>query len=258
MLAVIQEWYRFRGLLGALVVRDLKLRYRGSLLGYAWSLANPLLQVGIYTLVFAVILKVGGPGYPAFLLGAILPWGWLSVSLLASAESIVHQRELVKRAYLPTELLPLSAVLVNGVVFLGALPVLALALAWAGHPPGAAWLALPLVVGAQLLVNVALALVCAMLNVFYRDVPYLLNAALPLWLYLSPVLYPLSAAPPSLRPWLALNPMAAILGSYRRIWLEGRFPEPGPLALAAAVGLVGCVLALSAFRRRRARFPEAL
>lgn len=231
----LRELYRFRTLIGTLVLRELRARYRGSLLGFLWSFLNPLLLMVVYVLVFSVYLRVPMDKYAVFLFSGLLPWLWFSSSLGHATGVIVGSGALVKRVLFPAEILPLVSVLSNMVNMLLSLPLLFLFLLLFGVRPGPVLAFLPLLLGLQFLLTAGLALPLAALNVHLRDVEQILSNLLVLLFFLSPILYPVSTVPASfrigdlltlpLRPLYFLNPVAGLVQSYQNIFFFGREPH---------------------------------
>ncbi len=252
MVAHLAQLYRYRALIGTLVLRELRARYRGSVLGFLWSLLNPLLLMLVYVLVFAVYLRVPMENYAVFLFTGLLPWLWFASSLGHATGVIVGSGGLVKRILFPAEILPLVSVLANLVNLLLSLPLLFLFLLLFGVRPGPALLFLPLLLALQLLLTTGLALPLAALNVHLRDVEQILSNLLVLLFFLSPILYPVSAVPATvrigervtvpLRPLYFLNPVAGLIQGYQNVLFFGREPHwihLGVVAACAAVALWG-------------------
>lgn len=236
---------RFRGLLVTLTRRELTARYRGSVLGFFWSLANPLLLLGVYTLVFDVIFQprmAGAEPYAVFLVTGLFPWIWLSTSLLEGADSLRSNSGLIRKAVFPAEILPLVAVVSNLVHFLFALPILlgAVGIAAAfGHDVGG-WtmVGLPLAILVQLPFVAGATLALAALNVHFKDVRDLLLNLLTLVFFLTPILYPLEGLREVAAPvwWVvSVNPVTPFVQSYQDLVFNGTIP--GPRTLLSAVGL---------------------
>lgn len=240
----LRELYRFRTLIGTLVLRELRARYRGSLLGFLWSFLNPLLLMVVYVLVFSVYLRVPMDKYAVFLFSGLLPWLWFSSSLAHATGVIVGSGALVKRILFPAEILPLVSVLSNMVNMLLSLPLLFLFLLLFGVRPGPMLVFLPLLLGLQFLLTAGLALPLAALNVHLRDVEQILSNLLVLLFFLSPILYPVSTVPTSfrvgdlltlpLRPLYFLNPVAGLVQSYQNIFFFGREPHWIHLGMVSA------------------------
>lgn len=247
-----------RELTGSLVGRELRARYKGSALGFAWSLLNPLLMMAVYSLVFAHVMRVQVPHYGVFLLAGLLPWGWFAAGVSASAQAVTGNAGLVKKVRFPQEILPLVAVLTHAAHYLLALPVLLGFMALDGLTPGLALLWLPLVVAVQAVFTLGLGLLLATANAFFRDVEQLLGPLLMAWFYLTPVVYPLSFLPVRYQGLVQLNPLTGLLGAYQAIFVENRAPEPLGLLYALAVGGVLLVAGWSLFAAHRHDFAEVV
>lgn len=251
MAARLRELYRFRVMIAMLVLRELRARYRGSILGFLWSFLNPLLLMLVYVLVFSVYLRVPMENYAVFLFTGLLPWLWFASSLGHATGVIVGSGALVKRVLFPAEILPLVSVLSNLVNLLLSLPLLFLFLLVFGIRPEPVVAFLPLLLALQLLLTVGLALPLAALNVHLRDVEQILSNFLVLLFFLSPVLYPVSTVPVTLRvaetltiplrPLYFLNPVAGLIQGYQNILFFGRQPHWIHLGMVAAfAGVAFC------------------
>lgn len=268
MRAHLAELYRFRVLILTLVLRELRARYRGSFLGFLWSFLNPLLLMLVYVLVFAVYLRVPMEHYAIFLFTGLLPWLWFSSSLGHATGVIVGSGALVKRILFPAEVLPLVSVLSNLVNFLLSLPLLFLFLLAFGVRPGPMLAFLPLLLTLQLLLTVGLALPLAALNVYLRDVEQILSNVLVLLFFLSPILYPVSTVPGSLRlgdlltiplrPLYFLNPVAGLVQGYQNIIFFGREPHWIHLGMVTAFAVVALWGGYWVFDRLRDSLAEAV
>lgn len=267
MLATARRILRFRGLLFILTARELKARYRGTVLGFFWSLVNPLLLLGVYSFVFAFAFvpqrSAGAEPYALFLVTGLFPWIWVSGSLLDAAGSLSANAGLIKKAAFPAELLPLVAVLSSGAHFLLALPVLAAALALGrllGHPVGGwASLGFPAVVLLELPVLAGLALGLASLQAHFRDVRDILANALTLLFFLTPVLYPLEAIPAGwMRRLLGANPFTPFTLAYQQMLFAGQWPAARTWAAMAAIAAASWLLGSLLFERLRETLVEAV
>jgi lipopolysaccharide transport system permease protein len=229
----LRELWRYRELIRNLVLRDLKVRYKNSILGVAWTWVNPLLMMVVYTVVFKVMAAGQSdlPNYPVFILCALLPWNFFAASVTQATDSVVEAAPLVKKVYFPREILPVSTVLSNLINFLITLPIFFLLALVMGSPITLWALTLPLAILAQLLFTLGLSLTTSTLNVFYRDTRHILNVLLLAWFFLTPVIYPLTAIPEqytllgvtlNLRVWLQrVNPMTSIITSYQNLLYWG-------------------------------------
>jgi len=253
----LPELWRFRGLIGLLVWRDLKVRYKRSVLGMLWTLLNPLLQMAVYTVVFSMVLRVGLPGFPVFLLAGLLPWTLVSVSATSASAALLGNQALIRKVAVPQAVYPLALVgskLVDVVLSLGPLAVVAALL---GRPPGPSFLLLLPAMAVAASFAAGLALLSASLTVFFRDMRHLLDVLFQLWFYATPILYPADAAGALGRPWLrtalALNPMTPIVRLFQACAYEGRPPAGETVAAAAAIALATLVAGWVVFRRLEPR-----
>ncbi len=233
--------FRYRWLIYELVLRNIRLRYRGSVLGFTWTLANPLLFMLVYTLVFSLILKNGIPHFPLYLLAGIVPWTWFASGLGQGATSILDGRLYVGKTLFPSEVLVLVPVLTNGVNFALSVPfVIVLALFWHVHL-GWSLLALPLIALIELVLLQGLATLFATVNVFYRDINELLGYAITALMFLTPIFYSpsvVAARAPAIAPILALNPLAGITTAYQAVLYAGTAPDWKALGYDAVVAFV--------------------
>jgi len=248
------DLYRYRELISLLVVRDLKVRYKRSVLGMGWTLLNPLLQMLVYTLVFSTIMKMGVPDFPVFLLAGLLPWTLISVSISGSAHCLLNNQGLIRKVAVPQMVYPLAIVaskLVDLVFSLLPLAVIAVAM---GRPPSLAWLALAPAMVLATVFAAGLSLLFSSLTVFYRDMRHLIDILLQVWFYLTPVLYPVEYLEKLPYPWvkavLFLNPATAVIRCFQMPLYEGRFPDVNTLATAALSTAVVLALGLFVFLRR--------
>jgi lipopolysaccharide transport system permease protein len=269
VLAHLRELWQYRELIRNLVERDLKVRYKSSLLGIAWSWLNPLLMMGVYTVLFTVLLRNDSiPHYPVYLLCGLLPWNFFSDSMVLATGSIVANAHLLKKVYFPASVLPISTVLATLVNFLIALPVffgLALLL---GVRPTAWVLLLPVTILIQLMFTVGMTLLLSTVNVFFRDTQIILGIVVLAWFFLTPIFYPIQAVPEHVtvlgvtlnaQLWLRrLNPMASIIASYQDLLYWGVPTGLDFLARTAVTALVVLVIGYLVFQHYGPRFGEEL
>ncbi|HEY6000247.1 MAG TPA: ABC transporter permease [bacterium] len=258
--SLLAEVLSRRELVGNLVARNLKQRYKGSALGFLWSLLHPLFLVLIY-LVFIRLMRFP-VRLPSLLVG-VMAWQFLALCTGDAAGVILGHASLVKKTWFPRLILPLSAVLANLAHFLLSLLVLAAVLPALGAPPRAGWLLLPAVIALQFLFCLGLSLGLSALNVFFRDVEHLVPIGLMSWFFVTPVIYGAEQVVrnPGLPPWAATtflaNPMASLLAGYRHLLLGEPLPPLGlwpALAGALAVLAVGGLV----FARLEPRFADEL
>ena len=252
----LREIIRYRGLLGALVARDLKVRYQALGLGYLWSLINPVLMIAVYTLVFSVILRSGLPGFALFLACGLVPWIWFQSSLVAGANAIVENGPILRRRYLPSQILPLVTVTSFFIHFLTTLPILLAFLVAAGRSPGPSLVLLPVLVLFQYVLTYGLALAVSALTVRFRDLELILSNLMLVLFFLTPILYSLERIPESVQPLLLLNPMTHLAHSYQNVLFFGRWPFWSELAALALMAPAALLLGISVFEARRWKFAE--
>jgi len=240
------------------VVRDIKLRYKRSVLGICWSLLNPLLQFLVFYAVFRWIIPVNVPDFAIFLLIGILAWNWFQSSLISACVAITENASLIRQPGFPPAILPVIAVATNLVNFFLALPVLAVALMIAGHPFTTALTVLPIVIAIQFLLTLSAAYVLAAVHVSFRDTQYLLGVLLLLGFYVSPVFYPVKAVPVEWQGWFGLNPLVHIFDAYRTILIQGQFPDMLPLLWVTAMSFAVLIASYQVFVRSSHRFIEEI
>ena len=214
-----------RDLLRELVGRDMKLRYKRSVLGIAWTLLNPLMQLLVFLFVFNLVLPLNIPHYSSFLFAGILVWNWFQGSLNQSTGAIVDNRELLRRPGFFSPILPIVTVMSHLIHFLLAVPILLLVLLLEGSRLTSAILALPGVMALQFLLTLGLAYLVATFHVTFRDTQYLLGILLNLFFYLTPIFYDVSSIPASYQALYRLNPMTHLVEAYRAILIHGVLPE---------------------------------
>ena len=260
--ARLRELFEYRELLVNLTIRDLKLKYKGSAIGVAWSILNPLIMMAIYTAVFGVFLRaVVLPHYWALVLVGLLAWTFFSNSLTSATLAFVRNGSLITKVYFPIEALPISMVLAHLLNFLIMLGVLLIVLMLGGIHLGWSLILLPILVLALLALALGLGLFVASITVYFRDIEHLIVLGLTALFYLTPVLYPLDpralpAGAARFIPYAKLNPMAWYLDNFHSVLYYGRWPEP----LLFGLMLVSAVASLSAgyliFNRMRPYVPE--
>ena len=253
-------WDR-RELIATLTLREVKTRYRGSALGWLWSLLNPLLLLLTYTVVFSLIFQPrlqGAEPYALFLFTGLLPWLWFSGALNESTTVLQDNASLLKKVLFPAEILPAVKVLAHGLHFLLALPVLLAALAFAGHLKPAAFLALvPMILQTATLVG--LCLMAAAVSTHFRDLKDLLMNLLNLLFFATPIIYLREMIPfPALRTALGFNPLTSLFRLWQDALFFARGPSPKDLAVAAVLALVSLTAGLVLFHRLRENIPERL
>lgn len=261
MIGLVRVLYRYRALISSLVSRELKARYRGSVLGFLWSFLNPLLLLLTYTLVFTIILRVPqtermSPYYLFFFCG-LLPWTWFASSLLESSSVLIAGGNLIKKVLFPAEVLPTVTVLANLANFLLGMPILLAFLAWEGRL-SSTLLLLPIPIFVQLVFTLGCALFLSALTVHFRDMGNILAHVLQLWFFATPILYDVEILEGTIRQAMRLNPMGHIIISYQQILLFGHFDHWRGLAGSFVAGIVALAVGAFIFDRLRDTLSEGV
>jgi ABC-type polysaccharide/polyol phosphate export permease len=262
MIHNLRQLPRYRALIQTLVARELKARYRGSVLGFFWSFINPLLLLLIYTFVFTVVVpnkdKDAQP-YALFMFCGILPWTWFAASLSEASNSLIANGNLIKKVLFPAEVLPIVSVLANMVHFFFGLPILAAFLIWYQKPIDSVQLLwFPVVVLVQLVFTTALALMVSALTVHFRDIKDILANVLTLWFFATPIIYTWMLMKDYMG-YLNWNPFTHLAISYQEVlFFEGPF---GHWKWLVALGGISVVLFLAGywlFDRLRDSYAEVV
>ena len=256
----LREVWRYRELLTFLAWRDLKVRYKQTVLGLAWAILQPFLTMVVFSVVFGHLAKIPSDGvpYPVFVYCALLPWSLFAHALTESSQSLVANRNLITKVYFPRLVIPIAPLFVALVDFAIAAVVLAGMMAFYGVVPGLAILAAPAFVLLGLLTALAVGIWLAALNVQYRDVRYLLPFLTQLWFFATPVAYPSSLLPEPWRSLSGLNPMAGVVEGFRWALLD-RPAIPGPLLVVSVLSVLLLLLGgLRYFTRMERAFADVI
>lgn len=246
-------------LLYLLVLKDLKVRYKSSFLGYVWALANPFMFALVYWVAFKFVMRVEMENYSLFLVAGMFPWIWLSTGITLATRIFQANSSLVKKVNLNRSVLPLSAVVGEMVHFLFALPVIFLFLAYAGiQHLHLSWLwQIPILIFVQLLFIYPLALIFSIANVFVRDIEYLVGVGFSMLFFATPMVYPLAMVPTPYQAYFAANPLHALISIWRGVLLEGAL-HPGYLIYCFFFGTIFALLSFAMYRKLARRIGELL
>jgi ABC-2 type transport system permease protein len=249
MLQLFREIHQNRELIWSLALKELRVRYKRSALGFIWALLNPLMMMVILTIVFSTITRIAVQYYPVFLISAFLPWTFFSQALSYSVESIVANAELLKKIRVAKSVFPLAALIANVINFLLSLMPLLLILVILRFPLHWTWLYLPVPLLGLFLFTAGCAFFFAAANVFFRDVSHIVQIVLSGWFYLSPVLYSIDFLPQRYQFLLRFNPMLYILNGFRMAIYYGHVPTALNIAASLVLGAGTFFLGYSVFRR---------
>jgi ABC-type polysaccharide/polyol phosphate export permease len=246
---LVRETYRYRELIWALALKELKVRYKRSVLGFLWALLNPALMMLVMTVVFSTILRFGIPHFAIFLLSVLLPWTFFSQSLSYAVESIVGNGELIKKVSVPKLVFPVAAVVSNIINLLLSFIPLALIVIVVRHPFYWTWLYLPVPMLALIIFTLGATFFFAAANVYYRDVAHILQVVLSAWFYFTPIIYALDFIPPN-RQWLfKLNPIIYVINGFRLAVYYGLLPKWQSIAASFVCAFVALFIGFGIFRK---------
>lgn len=256
----MKEIFAYREMINAFIRRDLRGRYKGSVLGFLWTFINPLLQLCVYSLVFSVILRSNVDNYYFFLFVALIPWIFFSSSVLGGSTCILAYKDMVKKIYFPREVLPIATVTTN---FVNMLLCFIVIFGVKIFVPGTTWNVLALlclipVFLVEYIMALGMAFLVSAITVYLRDMEHILGILLMAWQYLTPVLYSFDDVPPALRQIFSLNPMTSVISAYRTILYSGKVPDLTTLLSALVMGLAVLVIGWFTFTKLKRRFAEEL
>lgn len=263
-LSSLKGTWQYRGFIAGSVRREFESRYRGSLLGAAWTVLNPLAMILVYTVIFSEVMRARLPGvddkmaYSVFLCAGLLTWGLFAEVVSRCLNMFLENANLLKKLSFPRLCLPVVSVcnaLLNFAIifalFMGFLLI-------TGRLPGVALLAFPLLLALQLVFAVGLGMLVGVLNVFFRDVGQLFGILLQFWFWLTPIVYPLSILPESIGRLVQLNPLTGLMQAYQNLFLHGQWPQLSQLLPVTLCGLLLCFLALALYRARAGEMVDEL
>ncbi len=251
-----KELYKYRALINALVVRGLKARYRGSVLGFFWTFINPFLLMLVYVFVFKVLMKNGIKNYSVFLFAGLLPWTWFSTALTDGVNSIVGGSNLITKVLFPPQVLPTVSVLVNMMNYIFSLPLLLLFMFILKMDLGISIIAIIPVIIIQLILTEGLVLIIAAVNVYFRDLQQIVSNFLLLGFFVTPIIYQLSQVPSRYLIIFYMNPMTLLVRSYQWIFYYNIFPNWLHLSYLLIASVVILLIGAYLFEKLKEAFPE--
>jgi lipopolysaccharide transport system permease protein len=261
--ALLQLW-QYRELIYALTQREIKARYRQSLLGIGWAIIQPLAFMVVFSLVFSRVARLPSDGlpYPIFAYSALVPWTFLANALTTATIGLVSQRSVVTKTYFPREVIVISQVGARFIDFLAASLVLAGMLVWYGIAPTLWLLLLPFLLVVLIALILGLSLITSALHVSFRDIAPVVTLGLQVWMYTTPVAYSLSlvrgALSESLWPIYVLNPMVGLIDAFRAVIGHGQPPDWGLLAISTIMSIVILIVAYLYFKRAERIFADII
>lgn len=255
----LKEIYAYREMIFSLVHRDLKGRYKGSVLGFAWTFLNPLLQLAVYTLVFSTIMRSGVKDYYLYLFVCLVPWIFFSTSVSGGAGCIRAQGGLITKIYFPREVIPISFVTSQFVNMLLSMLVVFAVVIISGKPINLeALLILPIIMVLEYFISLGMTMLVSAVTVYWRDVEYFMGIVMMAWQFATPVMYGLEQIPERLVPLFQINPMTAVIVAYRDILYYGQVPQLSTLRNAFLFGAVIILIGWLVFSKLKKHFAEEL
>ena len=261
---LLRPLWAYRGFILGSVKREFQLKYQNSMLGAAWNVIQPLAMILVYTLIFSQVMRAKLPGvdttfaYSIYLCAGVLTWG-LFTEITGRAQNIfLESANLLKKMSFPRLSLPVIVVLGALVNFAMIFGLFTLFLLVSGNFPGWAFLALLPLLLLQIAFSIGLGIILGVLNVFFRDVGQFFNVVLQFWFWLTPIVYPTSVLPDSVRPWLELNPLAPLMAAYQGILVAGEWPAWQSLWLITLLAVLFCALGYRLFRKRAGEMVDEL
>lgn len=251
---------RHRELLWMWTQRNIMVRYKQSFLGAAWAILQPLSLMVMFTFIFTIVLQVPSNDvpYPVFSYSGLLPWTFLAASITFAVPSLVQNMNLVTKIYFPREIFPISAVLASLVDLLLASIVFMAMLLFYEIRLSITMLLVPGLLMIQVLLTLGIVFFASAANVFYRDLRFVVPLGVQLWMYATPVIYPVSLIPERFRPLYMLNPMAGLITSYRAVTLHGIWPDWGYLGIATGISVAIFLTGYLYFKRVEWRFADVI
>jgi ABC-2 type transport system permease protein len=254
MWELVRDTFKYRELIWALALKDLKVRYKRSVLGFLWALLHPALLMLILTIVFSTISRMPIKNYAVFLMSALIPWTFFSQALSYTVESVVGNGDLIKKVYVSKLVFPVAAILANLInLFLSLIPM-AILIAALRFPFHLTWLYVPVPLLALVMFTLGCGFIGAAANVFYRDVGHIIQIVLSAWFYFTPIIYSLDFVPSKYHWLFRLNPLVYSLNGFRLAIYHGMLPTPQSTAMSLGTGLVALLVGFAVFRRYQNSF----
>ena len=264
MKSLILPIWNYRGFILGSVKREFQLKYRNSLLGVAWTIIQPLAMIIVYTVIFSHLMRSKLPGvesmfgYSIYLCAGVITWGYFAEIVGRAQNVFIENANLLKKLSFPRLCLPVTLVLNATLNFSIIFSLFVIFLLISGDFPGWVFLAmLPLLV-IQVLFAIGLGITLGVLNVFFRDIGQLFGVVLQFWFWLTPVVYPVSILPPTVKQLMQLNPMASLIGAYQQILVHKQWPDWSSLWLVALLSMLLCIWALRLFRKHSGELVDEL
>lgn len=258
MLNDLKELYSYRTMLVNLVKKDLRTRYKGSILGFLWTFVNPLLQLVVYSVVFSTIMRMDVENYPVFLFVGLVPWIFFSTSIQVSCSSMIANKDLVKKIYFPREIIPASIATAGLMNLLFSFIVVFIALIVTGVGISSSIIYLPIVIVVIYVLTLAISILFACLNVYFRDLEHMLGIIVMAWFYMTPIIFPVDMIPDRYLGIFFLNPMTTIISAFKDILYYKQAPNLVLLGITFLIGILLLIFSFKLFKILQRNFAEEI
>jgi ABC-2 type transport system permease protein len=259
MLERIKQVFSYSDMVGSLVKRELRGKYKGSALGFLWTFINPLCQILVYTVVFSVIVRSNLDNFYVYMIVGMIPWLFFDMSLRQGAGCIRYQGDMLKKIYFPREVLPITTVTANFVNMLFCFIIVFAVIFISGIGISfKALLFLPLIMGIEYIMALGFALIVSAWTVYFKDLEHIISVVLMAWIYGTPIMYSLDSVPVSIKWLFKLNPMTSVIQSYHRILYAKMLPSAKDLLYAAVFAIVLLIIGEIIFAKLDDNFAEEL
>ena len=255
----LKEIYEYRLMVYSLVKRDLRGKYKGSVLGFMWTFVNPLLQLLVYNMVFSIIMRAGVEKFYLYLFVGLIPWLFFSAAITGGSTCIIAQKDLIKKIRFPREIIPISYVTSQFVnMLLSFIVVIIVSVVSGVKLTVGGILCLPVIMLVEYMMALGIALISSSLTVYFRDLEHILAIVAMAWLYATPICYPDTMVPEKYLSLYRLNPVTPVVNAYRDVLYYGKTPDLTTLLLATGIGLITIILGVLIFGKLQRRFAEEL
>lgn len=255
---IFQKIYNYRELLKTNVKKEIRGRYKNSILGVLWSFLNPLLQLAVYAVIFGALLAGGDPTYHIYICVALIPWTYFTTAITQASFTVIGNADIIKKVYFPREILPISVVTSGAVNFLISVTIILFFVILSGI--GLSWhlIFFPLVLLIQYILLLGIGFIVAAITVYFRDLEHIIGIILLAAFYGTPIIYKLEQLPANLQTIMQLNPMTHIIDAYRAIFYYQQVPNMSALGILFAISMVLLIIGYFVFKKLQKGFAEQL
>lgn len=255
---IFKKIYNYRELLKSNVKKEIRGRYKNSILGVIWSFLNPLLQLAVYAVIFGALLAGGDPTYHIYICVALIPWTYFTTAITQSAFTIIGNGDIIKKVYFPREILPISVVTSGAVNFMISTIIILFFVLAAGLGLTKYVLLYPFILLIQYILLLGISFIVSSITVYFRDLEHIIGVVLMAAFYGTPIVYKLEQLPPNLQILMQINPMTHLINAYRDIFYYQQMPNMKALALLLGIAVLLTVIGYFVFKKLQKGFAEQL